>query len=94
MGRGPTLTGANGWALDGEVHADPRAQNARDAAAPYDRLEQEVLPAFYDRDAEGLPRSWLARIRASMRTFALGFCTRRMLDDYVRAVYTPTTTSA
>jgi starch phosphorylase len=57
-------------------------------------LEQEVLPAFYDRDAEGLPRSWLARIRASMRTLAPGFCTRRMLDDYVERIYTPTTTSA
>ncbi|MGO9497081.1 MAG: alpha-glucan family phosphorylase [Solirubrobacteraceae bacterium] len=86
--------GANGWALDGEVHADPWAQDARDAAALYDLLEQEVLPAFYDRDAEGLPRSWLARIRASMRTLAPGFCAGRMLDDYVERIYAPATTSA
>jgi glycogen phosphorylase len=49
---------------------DSSAQDARDAAALFDLLEQDVLPAFYDRDADGLPRAWLARIRASMRTLA------------------------
>ena len=86
--------GTNGWALSGEVDPDPAAQDARDAAALYDLLEQEVLPAFYDRDADGLPRSWLARIRASMRTLAPAFCAGRMLDDYLERIYAPTTTSA
>ena len=86
--------GTNGWSLDGEVDPDPEAQDARDAAALYDLLEQQVLPAFYDRDADGLPRSWLARTRASMRTLAPGFCTGRMLDDYVERMYTPATTEA
>ena len=40
----------------------------------YRLLEQEVVPAFYDRDAEGLPRAWLARVRASLRTLAPAFC--------------------
>jgi glycogen phosphorylase len=82
--------GTNGWALDGEVHPDPAAQDARDAAALYDLLEQQVLPDFYDRDADGLPRSWLNRIRSSIRTLAPGFCTGRMLDDYIERVYAPT----
>ena len=86
--------GTNGWALSGEVDPDHGAQDARDAAALYDLLEQEVLPAFYDRDADGLPRSWLARTRASMSTLAPGFCAGRMLDDYLDRVYTPTITSA
>ena len=86
--------GTNGWALAGEVDPDHAAQDARDAAALYDLLEQEVLPAFYDRDADGLPRSWLARIRASMRTLAPAFCAGRMLDDYLDRVYAPTRTSA
>ena len=55
-------------------------------------LEQEVVPAFYDRDAEGLPRAWLARIRASMRTLAPAFCAGRMLRDYVERVYAPNDT--
>src|SRR5450755_4075553 len=62
--------GTNGWALPGEVDPDHAAQDARDAAALFDLLEQQVLPAFYDRDADGLPHSWLARIRASIRTLA------------------------
>jgi starch phosphorylase len=86
--------GSNGWALSGEVDHDHGAQDARDAAALYDLLEQEVLPAFYDRDADGLPRSWLARIRASIRTLAPAFCATRMLDDYLARIYAPPTTSA
>ena len=86
--------GTNGWALEGEVQADHATQDARDAAALYDLLEQEVVPAFYDRDADGLPRSWLARIRASMRTLAPAFCAGRMLEDYLGRVYAPTQTSA
>ena len=81
--------GHNGWALPGDVDPDAGAQDARDAKALFDLFEQEVAPAFYDRDANGLPRSWLARIRASIRTLARGFCTGRMLDDYTEQIYTP-----
>ena len=86
--------GTNGWALPGDVHPDPTAQDTRDAGSLYDLFEQEVGPAFYERDADGLPLSWLSRIRASMRTLAPAFCTRRMLDDYVERVYAPTTIKA
>jgi starch phosphorylase len=86
--------GTNGWALPGEVHPDAVAQDERDAAALFDLLEQQVLPAFYGRDADGLPRSWLARIRASMRTLAPAFCAGRMLGDYIERIYAPTTTRA
>ena len=86
--------GTNGWALSGEVDPDHGAQDARDAAALYDLLEQQVLPAFYERDADGLPRSWLTRIRASMRTLAPAFRAGRMLDDYLDRVYAPTRMSA
>jgi starch phosphorylase len=83
----------NGWALDGEVHPDPWAQDARDAAALFALLEQQVLPTFYDRDANGLPRSWLDGIRASIRTLAPAFCATRMLDDYLQQIYAPAITS-
>ena len=86
--------GENGWALPGEVDHDPSAQDARDADALYRLIEHEVLPAFYDRDADGLPRSWLARIRASMRTLAPAYSTTRMLDDYLERTYAPTSTRA
>jgi starch phosphorylase len=86
--------GTNGWALEGEVHPEPPAQDARDADALYRLIEQEIVPAFYDRDADGLQRSWLTRIRASIRTLAPAFCAGRMLDDYLERVYTPARTSA
>jgi glycogen phosphorylase len=73
---------------------DSSAQDARDAAALFGLLEQEVLPAFYDRDQDGLPRAWLDRIRASIRTLAPAFCAGRMLADYVERIYAPTQTSA
>jgi len=81
--------GTNGWALRGDVHPDPVVQDAQDAGSLYDLFEQEVGPAFYDRDFDGLPRSWLKRIRASIRTLAPAFCTGRMLDDYIERIYRP-----
>ncbi|MGB0097560.1 MAG: alpha-glucan family phosphorylase, partial [Solirubrobacteraceae bacterium] len=86
--------GTNGWALPGEVDPDPGAQDARDAAALYDLLEQQVTPSFYTREDDGLPHSWLARTRASIRTLAPAFCASRMLNDYLDRIYTPTTTGA
>jgi starch phosphorylase len=81
--------GHNGWALPGDVRPDPGTQDSRDAAALYLMLEQEVVPTFYDRDDDGLPRAWLARVRASMRTLGPAFCAGRMLNDYVQRIYSP-----
>jgi glycogen phosphorylase len=81
--------GTNGWALPGEVQPDAGTQDARDAATLYRLLQDEVVPTFYDRDAEGLPRAWLARIRASLRTLAPAFGAGRMLDDYLERIYAP-----
>jgi starch phosphorylase len=78
----------NGWAIPGETDGDHEAQDARHAGALLDLLEKEVVPAFYERDADGLPRAWLRRVRASLRTAGLQFTARRMLADYVREVYT------
>jgi glycogen phosphorylase len=76
-----------GWALPGEVDPDHEAQDARDGAELYRLLGEEVLPAFYERDADGLPRSWLARMRSSIATLSPAFCAGRMLADYSRLVY-------
>jgi len=81
--------GTNGWALPGEIQPDPGTQDARDAATLYRLLEQEIVPTFYDRDGEGLPRAWLDRIRASLQTLAPVFSAGRMLDDYVERIYAP-----
>jgi starch phosphorylase len=75
-----------GWAI-----GDPRApsDDARDAESLFQILEQEIVPAFYDRDAEGLPRAWLARVRASLARLTPQFSANRMLHDYVAGFYRP-----
>jgi starch phosphorylase len=79
--------GANGWALSGDIDEDHAAQDARDGAECYRLLEQEIVPGFYARDADGLPPVWLSRIRSSMRSLVPEFCAARMLDDYRERVY-------
>jgi starch phosphorylase len=79
--------GTNGWALSGEVDHDHGAQDARDSAELLRLLEDDIVPAYYDRDAGGLPRAWLARVKRSLLTNGPAFGAGRMLEDYVQRVY-------
>jgi glycogen phosphorylase len=80
-----------GWALgDGILGPDDGAQ---EAAQLYSLLEQEVIPMFYERDAEGFPRRWIARMRASMACLAPRFSSVRMLQEYVERAYLPAAAS-
>jgi starch phosphorylase len=81
--------GSNGWGIDGEVDPDEAAQDERDAAALYEVIGDEVKPLFFERDDRGIPSLWLQRVRASMRTLGPKYCATRMIDEYVREVYTP-----
>ncbi len=80
--------GTNGWAIDGEVDSDPAAQDARHSDQLERLLLEEVLPAFYTRDADGRPPAWLDRMRRSMRTLGPRFAATRMIAEYVRGPYT------
>ncbi|HYI19959.1 MAG TPA: alpha-glucan family phosphorylase [Solirubrobacteraceae bacterium] len=80
--------GTNGWALSGEEDADHGAQDHRDGAELHRLLEFEVAREFYERDAGGLPRAWLARVKASLATNGPAFSATRMVQDYVRQFYT------
>ncbi len=79
----------SGWAIEGESADDEEAQDDRDAEALYYLLETEVIPLYYDRDAAGLPRGWLRRIRQSLRSIGPRFNAQRMLSDYVSRAYHP-----
>jgi starch phosphorylase len=79
--------GEHGWSISGEVAADAEAQDDRDAQALLDILEKEVVPLFYDRDADGVPRGWMQKVKASIRMAGMGFTASRMLGDYVERVY-------
>jgi starch phosphorylase len=79
--------GANGWAISGEVDNDHGAQDWRHAAELYRLLQEEVVPEFYDRGAEGYSPGWCARVRASLRTIGPGFGAGRMVRDYAEKIY-------
>jgi starch phosphorylase len=79
--------GDNGFSIPGDVQYDTAAQDARDAQTLYDLLEHEVLPLFYDRDASGIPRRWIQRIKHALRTIGPRFGSRRMLDEYASRIY-------
>ena len=76
-----------GWAIESDPEVDDRTRDARDAAALYDLLEREVVPLFASRDAEGVPRGFVARMRASIQALAPRFCAARMFGEYVGRVY-------
>ena len=76
-------TGSNGWLIDGGVAADdPAAVDAADAEALYKLLEEEVVPAFYDRDVHKVPRRWLQLVKEAIRTTMPRFSARRMVKQY------------
>ena len=85
-----------GWAVgDRGAQSDDAGHDdtAQDAAQLYSLLEEEVVPAFYDRDAEGLPRCWIARMRSSMASLAPRFSSVRMLQEYIERAYVPAAAS-
>jgi starch phosphorylase len=83
--------GENGWEIDGAAPEgeDETAQDARHAHALYDLLEQQVIPLFHERDADGIPRRWLAMFKRSLRTNGPRFSAARMVEVYARRSYPP-----
>ena len=83
--------GRNGWAIGQDVDTvDGEAQDAADASALYDLLENEVVPLYYvERSADDLPGEWLAMVKESIRSLAPAFSMRRMVKDYIRLMYHP-----
>ena len=83
--------GLNGFAIGmGETHTSaerPRPPRRRSAAAR--SLRDEVVPLYYDRDRDGLPRGWIARMKRAIRTLGWRFSADRMVMDYVLKAYIP-----
>jgi len=82
--------GLNGFAIgDGVTHVNVEEQDRRDAASLYDVLENEIIPVYYDRDDQGIPRGWVARMKRTIKTLGWRFNTDRMVKDYVQHCYLP-----
>ncbi|HZT22812.1 MAG TPA: DUF3417 domain-containing protein, partial [Verrucomicrobiae bacterium] len=78
------------FAIGDDSHPDDVAeQDRRDSANLYQTLTEQVIPLFYNRDAHGVPRQWLQRIRRAMVTLVPRFTTDRMVKEYTRKYYLP-----
>ena len=82
--------GLNGFAIGiGEVHSSTAVHDARDGNALLRALRDEVVPLYYQRDADGLPREWIGRMKRAIRTLGWRFSADRMVMDYVLKSYIP-----
>jgi starch phosphorylase len=71
------------------MHNDPDIQSRRDAEFLYDVLEKEVIPLYYEREADGIPHQWIRRIKSSMQSLGWRFSADRMVTDYAMRFYLP-----
>jgi glycogen phosphorylase len=78
--------GTNGWSIEPELDDD---QGDRTADRLYTLLEEQIVPAYYDRDEHDLPTRWLGTMKNAMRVAGHQFTGRRMVEQYVRAFYAP-----
>ncbi len=82
--------GRNGFAIGkGYSHSNDAITDKRDAEYLYSVIENEVIPTFYDRDRDGLPRKWIKMMMNSISTLAWRFSAHRMVMDYTRHAYVP-----
>jgi len=78
-----------GWAVGDGDHLDEAARDRRDSLELLEILEDRIFPEFYARDETGLPRRWLARIRASLSKLTPIYSSNRMLQEHVERLYLP-----
>jgi len=79
-----------GWAIGaGEEYEDLGYQNQVESQAIYDLLERHVVPIFYERGRDNLPRGWISMMKKSMCTLVSHFNSHRMLQDYIHQFYLP-----
>jgi starch phosphorylase len=82
--------GQNGFAIGtGETHSSVAFHDRRDGEALLTVLRDEVVPMYYDRDPDGLPRRWIARMKRAIRSLGWRFSADRMVMDYVSKTYIP-----
>jgi starch phosphorylase len=79
-----------GWAIGrGESYTDFNVQDQLESQALYDLLEKQIIPLFYKRSADNIPREWIGRMKNCMRKLAPVFNTNRMVREYAEKFYVP-----
>jgi glycogen phosphorylase len=82
--------GLNGFSIGtGRTHSNMQVHDSRDGEELYRVLREEVIPLFYQRDRDGLPRGWIKRMKRTIRTLGWRFNANRMVMDYTLKCYVP-----
>jgi starch phosphorylase len=82
--------GMNGFAIGtGRTHSNMSVHDARDGEDLMRTLREEVIPLYYLRDRDGLPRGWITRMKRTIRTLGWRFNADRMVMDYTQKCYVP-----
>jgi starch phosphorylase len=82
------FNGENGFAIGERGSAGDDAQTDRDdAESLYSTLEQRIIPAFYNRNASGMPGEWMKMMKNALATLTPLFSSERMVSDYVEKIY-------
>lgn len=81
--------GQNGWAIGNrEEYTDLEYQDEVESNALYNVLENEIIPLYYERGRDDIPRQWVTAMKWSMQTVCPQFSTNRMVADYFNKFYT------
>lgn len=82
--------GPNGWTIGkGETYESTEEQDSVESSALYEILEQEIVPMFYNRSSDDLPREWIRRMKIAIKTICPVFNTYRMVQEYAEKAYIP-----
>jgi starch phosphorylase len=79
-----------GWAIGkGEVYDNHELQDEIESKSLFDLLEREIIPQFYSRGQDGLPREWIKKMKASIRQMGKDYSSHRMVTQYAERFYFP-----
>jgi starch phosphorylase len=80
--------GTNGWSIgEDALRLEPEVQDEFDAFSIYEILQHEIVPLYYERGADGVPKRWIDRVRRSLITIGPAYNTSRMVAEYAENFY-------
>ena len=81
--------GKNGWAIGDGPNESAEEQDSQDAESIYRLLEEEIVPLYYERDVNGIPRGWMQMVKEAISSITPRFCAKRMMKEYTEKTYLP-----
>ncbi len=81
--------GTNGFGVYGSRNENAKIRDDHDREAIFRDLEKDIIPLYYNQNAEGVPLKWIRKVKQAMSTLGWRFSSDRMVMDYVTQCYTP-----